>query len=116
MKRAVKLQRREMKKEIKRLTQENEKLNIRCNALAFRSSIDRCNVSEVSCARTIPSFYRSFNDNLETIKDQTKKQLARELGEFLLDSGLFEVQETDDITGLEIRLIYRHVQFRKETC
>ena len=112
MKRAVKLQRREMKKEIKRLEKENDELKIRNTALSFQilNGINRNNYRTVACTDTISSYHSCFDEVPEKIKDQIKKDLARKLGEFLFNNGLCEVQENNSFLGLEIRMIYRYVQ------
>lgn len=112
MKRAVKLQRREMKREIKRITEENEKLKSERRTLInpFLNEIPRYNYQSVSCASIIKYPLFCGECAFESIKNHTKIELAHKLGEFLFNNGLCEIEEINSAFGLEIRMYFRFRQ------
>jgi hypothetical protein len=112
MKRAVKLQRREMKRKIKRITEENEKLKSVCRTLRnpFLNEIPRNDYQSVVCASIINYPPYCSGECFESIKNHTKIELAHNLGEFLFNNGLCEIEEINSAIGLEIRLYFRFRQ------
>lgn len=112
MKRAVKLQRREMKRKINRITEENEKLKSECRALRnpFLNEIPRIDYQTVVCASIINYPLYCSVECFESIKNHTKIDLAHKLGEFLFNNGLCEIEEINSAFGLEIRMYFRFRQ------
>lgn len=95
MKRAVKLKRREMKREIKRLKEEIKTLT-KCDFAAK----DKKDINVISFATIISNF---MIINEETI-EYSKMHLAHKIGEYILKSGFCAVTESDGLLGHEIRI------------
>lgn len=112
MKRAVKLQRREMKREIKRITEENEKLKSECRSFRnpFMNEIPCNDYKAVTCASVINYPLYCSGECFESVKNHAKTELAQKLGEFLFNNGLCEIQEINSAFGLEIRMTFRFSQ------
>ena len=94
MKRAVKLKRREMKREIKRLKEENKALKNTFPRVGIQK-----NINVLHCAKVIPHFMIR-----EGIIEFAKEELAHNLGEYIVKSGFCAVTESDGLLGHEIRI------------
>jgi hypothetical protein len=102
MKRAVKLSRREMKREIKHLKEE-----IKALKKPIPCARELKGINTLACAKIIPYFmiHEQINEqtNEQTI-EFAKEELACDLGKYILKSGFCTVTENDGLLGHEIRV------------
>lgn len=97
MKRAVKLQRRELKKEIKRLTEEIGKLKYKNMQMAFMRPPQVC--VPIGYSKVLNDLFTEQPDYMEAAEKRACEDIAFKLGKFILENDLCEIKKCDSLLG-----------------